>query len=144
MNIRLDLCSLILASVWVLTSSGTTLAAGPSVIEQVHVKPGKTFTISLPENQTTGYSWQIVAPGNAANIQKGAEGFIWPKQILTGTGGTHTWTFKAKKSGQTSIVFWMAKWWDPTEPITMHRVNVDIGTASSSKTSPPKTYTGSK
>ena len=131
---------------WLLVGSSAALAAESSTTttEQIHIRPGKTFVISLPENKTTGYSWQIVQPADTSIIQKTQDRFIAPKTNLLGAGGTHTWTFRTRKSGQTSIIFWMAKWWDPTEPITMHRVNVDSGLLPTGEVSLSGTYAGSK
>ena len=56
---------------------------------------GDTFTVTLPSNPSTGYSW-VAAP--AANL-KCEESFEAPETELVGASGSQTFVFSAEKEG---------------------------------------------
>ena len=71
--------------------------AGASVSARV----GDTIKLSLPENPSTGYSWQLTWSDGLEKvgdnyIQGGGPGVV-------GAGGTHVWTFAVKKAGAGTI-----------------------------------------
>ena len=102
------------------------LIDNPKLVDTILVRPGKVFTVTLPENGTTGYSWKIVISADGKNVQQISDRFIAPNTVVPGAGGSHQWKFRAKKRGKTSITFWSAQWWEPTAPITMRRVDVTV------------------
>ena len=67
------------------------------------VKLGETFTVELVANATTGYRWQLAEPLNPNLLEYVQDGYNTPKDSNPGTGGIHTWTFKALSKGVTKI-----------------------------------------
>jgi predicted secreted protein len=79
----------------------------------VAVPAGQRFTLALPENVTTGYSWALeLSPGLAVVSDEyaqtpGSEG-------RPGAGGTHTWTIEATAAGtQVLAGHYRRPWEDP-------------------------------
>lgn len=83
----------------------------------IETQVGKTFTISLKANATTGFTWQMIKGTDDAVVQK-------VKDIYTaensggrsGVGGTHVWTFKAVKAGTTKIKLQYQRIWEKLPP----------------------------
>ncbi|HWQ21845.1 MAG TPA: protease inhibitor I42 family protein [Clostridia bacterium] len=76
---------------------------------------GKTFTIALDANATTGYSWRqtikdesVVAYVDNAYVAEARD-----PQVVGG-GGTDTFTFKAVGKGTTTITLTYARPWEST------------------------------
>lgn len=73
---------------------------------------GNKFTITLPSNVTTGYSWR---QGNkpSASVAKFLDSkYNNPSEQIPGKGGSETWTFQAVGKGTTSIVLEYARPWE--------------------------------
>lgn len=68
-------------------------------------KVGEKFSISLPSNVTTGYSWWILKMDNKKleTLEKRNEGSTDPN--LIGAGGNDVFVFNAKKAAETTIYF---------------------------------------
>ena len=77
------------------------------------VKLNDTILISLKENPTTGYSWNVT---NSTGIEIVGDEFLSPDvEGMVGVGGVHEWTVKAVAVGnQTFEAVYMRSW----EPIT--------------------------
>lgn len=78
------------------------------------VKEGCTIIIQLPENPTTGYSWEMDTGGlkeisSEFVADSGAEG-------LVGAGGIHKWEFSADKKGTYTIKGIYKRSWEETTP----------------------------
>ncbi len=73
----------------------------PKETREYTLKVGDTFSISLPENITTGYSWRMLVrePANERLIElvKTEYKSDSPEPMIGG-GGTITFTFRAKKA----------------------------------------------
>jgi len=95
-------------------------------IENVTAVVGKSFSISLHDYGTAGYSWQMVQAPDKKIVSLLSTNFLPPTSKLVGAGGVDVWKFKAKKVGTTTFRFWDAQWWDPTAGITMHTVVVNV------------------
>ena len=62
----------------------------------VEVSVGERFTVSLQENPTTGYEWDMIAGPGLALV---GDEFVAPSPSpspLEGAGGTHSWVFRAE------------------------------------------------
>jgi predicted secreted protein len=70
----------------------------------IHATVGKTFTISLEANPTTGYSWWLAVPLNV-DILKYVSNVYQPLSGKIATPGNDVWTFEAVGKGTTEIVF---------------------------------------
>ncbi|HEY3273444.1 MAG TPA: protease inhibitor I42 family protein [Methanocella sp.] len=73
--------------------------------DTINAKPGDTIHLALPENPSTGYSWQMTT---SDGIGKVSDNYIQgnrgsPARPLVGAGGTHEWTFKVTKQGSQTI-----------------------------------------
>lgn len=61
---------------------------------------GEEFSITLPTNPSTGYSWQIDAPGNRLELLERA--YVGSADRV-GSGGQETIRFRARTVGEASI-----------------------------------------
>jgi inhibitor of cysteine peptidase len=73
--------------------------------ETINANVGDTVHLSLPENPSTGYSWQMTT---SDGIEQVGDNYI-PGNIgtagrpIVGAGGTHEWTYKVTKPGTQTI-----------------------------------------
>ena len=79
-------------------------------------KSHKEFTIQLPSNPTTGYSW-FIKDYDDRLVEPTKHQFISPKNEKVGAGGMETWTFKATRAAfevphMTQISFVYAQPWN--------------------------------
>jgi len=65
------------------------------------LEPGESFSVVLPGNATTGYSWQV--EGIDAAILSAAEPVYVSDSELVGAGGVYTFTFTAAAAGETEL-----------------------------------------
>lgn len=91
--------------------------------------PGEVIQITLDENPTTGYSWDMPTPEGL--ILKKDE-FIAPDTELAGAPGTHVWQFEADAPGTYTIEGKYVRPWEtdaePAETFTL-TVIVEAGAA---------------
>ena len=81
--------------------SGTAAAYTPA--RPIQVAAGRTFTLVLPSNPTTGYSWRLLnAPRSSVVRLVGSEYRPSPSPTL-GSGGEEHWTLQPVKSGSTYL-----------------------------------------
>jgi inhibitor of cysteine peptidase len=81
----------------------------------IEVNVGKSFTITLDSNPTTGYKWQL-----AKQMDTGLVGFIdsqyiAPNTNLVGAPGKEEWHFKAVREGKAIITFHYVRPWEKDE-----------------------------
>jgi inhibitor of cysteine peptidase len=83
----------------------------------IETKAGKTFTIILPANRTTGYSWQIgkFTPGIVKLNDEEYKPAENPRGLV-GAGGEQIWTFEAISAGKVTIHFEYARPWEKNIP----------------------------
>jgi len=88
---------------------------------------GKTFTIALDANATTGYNWSqtindtdVVAYVDNAYIAEARD-----PQVVGG-GGTDTFTFKAVGKGTTTITLAYARPWESVPPARTRAITVTV------------------
>lgn len=75
----------------------------------VSINEGSQLKISLDENPTTGYSWNVtVTPGLAI-----VDSQYSSSSHLTGAGGTREWTIKATGKGQQQFSAVYCRSWEP-------------------------------
>jgi len=94
----------------VVTETVTTNISKTLVIDEViSVESGQEFTIPLPSNPSTGYTWQETHDTNLLAL---VDKVYQPKQppstsgpIIVGGGGTDYFRFKALVKGNSIIVF---------------------------------------
>jgi inhibitor of cysteine peptidase len=85
----------------------------------VELKKGKTLSVSMPSNPTTGYSWSLT---NASEVNQessvlqqtgeGASAFVIDNNGQVGAGGTETFDFDATAAGYQTLRFVYARPWE--------------------------------
>jgi inhibitor of cysteine peptidase len=88
------------------------------------IKKGETFKVVLPENPSTGYSWNMTVSDGLKVVD---DRYIPPAQQVPGRGGQHEWTIKAVNPGQQKVrCIYMRPW----EPIhyneTTFRLDIEV------------------
>jgi len=78
----------------------------------VTLPAGSRITISLAENPTTGYEWNITS---TRGLQYVSDVFIPSDTGLVGAGGMHEWQYIAPESGTAEF---SAIYWRPWEGVT--------------------------
>ncbi|MBJ7255938.1 MAG: protease inhibitor I42 family protein [Akkermansiaceae bacterium] len=111
---------LLVNSVVAVTVAG--LFAGPAraaekIDSVIEATAGKEFTISMKSNRSTGYGWQLAKPLDQTTVKLVKNDYqnapqTSPDQRIVGGPGTEVWTFKALKSGKTTIEFKYVRPWE--------------------------------
>jgi len=88
------------------------------------LEPGESFSVVLPGNATTGYSWQV--EGIDAAILSAAEPVYVSDSELVGTGGVYTFTFTAAAAGETELRLVYLRPWEQVEPLQTLTMTVTV------------------
>jgi len=78
----------------------------------IEVQKGCEIRIELSENPTTGYTWQLTAPGLTYVSDE-----YYPDEVaegIVGSGGTHEWIYTADSSGTYTIDGIYKRSWEET------------------------------
>ena len=70
---------------------------------QILVKLGEEFYISLDSNRTAGYEWQFSKPINNTVLEFRGSEYITSDPDLVGAGGKELWNFKSLEVGMTIV-----------------------------------------
>jgi predicted secreted protein len=97
-------------------------------VNEITVKAGEIFTIELPGNPTTGYTWNVQFCEDSPLLLETQE-FIQENLGTVGSGGIFMWNFRAAKLGSCSLHFTYRRPWETVTPIDEHifLVNVEQG-----------------
>ncbi|HEY5001092.1 MAG TPA: protease inhibitor I42 family protein [Candidatus Cryosericum sp.] len=88
---------------------------------------GKTFTIALDANMTTGYNWsQTIKDTNVVAYLDNAYVAAAADPKVVGGGGTDTFTFKAVGKGTTTITLIYARPWESVPPAQTRTITVTV------------------
>lgn len=79
--------------------------------ETVTLPAGSGITISLDENPTTGYSWNVTS---TRGLQYVNDTFIPPETELVGAGGVHVWQYLAAEPGSAEFSAIYKRPWENT------------------------------
>jgi inhibitor of cysteine peptidase len=66
----------------------------------------------LDSNATTGYSWELKGISDTAVLEKTDNKYEAPTSGLMGAGGKEVWTFKALKTGTTTLSMEYSQPWE--------------------------------
>jgi inhibitor of cysteine peptidase len=88
------------------------------------LEPGESFSVVLPGNATTGYSWQV--EGIDAAILSAAEPVYVSDSELVGAGGVYTFTFTAAAAGETELRLVYLRPWEQVEPLQTFTMTVTV------------------
>ena len=78
----------------------------------IAVTPGQTLQITLPENPSTGFTWNIVTQPKKG-LQLLSSTYQANQPQLMGGGGQRQFTFLAKQSGQFPLTLRYYRPWEP-------------------------------
>lgn len=78
----------------------------------VHAFPGDSLFVSLPENPSTGYRWDLTATGIVDLVRSS---YRPPDARLIGAPGTRTWHFVVQRTGEGEISAVYRRPWEPEE-----------------------------
>jgi inhibitor of cysteine peptidase len=90
-------------AVYTAVDSGATVA----------VTVGERFTVSLKENPTTGYAWDMKAGPGLTLVGDAFAGPSPSPSPLMGAGGMHSWVFEAAKAGTLTLTGLYVRPWEP-------------------------------
>jgi inhibitor of cysteine peptidase len=100
------------------TPSGTAVPVNHLVVTEeqngatVNVNMGALITVKLPENPTTGYSWNLTTtPG--LQIINDTYKPTYTTGKMVGSGGTHIWDISAAATGEQKIKGVYMRSWEP-------------------------------
>eukprot|EP00027_Filamoeba_sp_ATCC50430_P017031 CAMPEP_0168578628 /NCGR_PEP_ID=MMETSP0413-20121227/21435_1 /TAXON_ID=136452 /ORGANISM="Filamoeba nolandi, Strain NC-AS-23-1" /LENGTH=94 /DNA_ID=CAMNT_0008612489 /DNA_START=32 /DNA_END=312 /DNA_ORIENTATION=+ len=93
-------------------------------METKSVKKGETFTVSVPSNVTTGYSWEPKTVDDS-KVRLVKSEYQRPSGNLMGAPGHHEFTFEAVGNGESQIELIYKRPWENTIGKT-HNVQVQI------------------
>ena len=92
------------------STSGTTTRSPYSAVT------GVPFSLTLPSNRTTGYSWVLAEPLDDTVLQLDHHVYNRPSTSVPGAGGTETWTFTPLCAGATTVSLVYRRPWEPATP----------------------------
>lgn len=92
--------------------------------EAVEIAQGRTLTVELPGNPTTGFNWHV------AELPKCLEapdepGFEADSDAI-GAGGTITLVFQAVSEGEGTLELQYARAWESVEPLETYSIDVTV------------------
>ncbi|HET7842232.1 MAG TPA: protease inhibitor I42 family protein [Terriglobia bacterium] len=92
---------------------------------EIGLAPGEQLEVTLAENRTTGYKWEIASGGSRACslINESAQ----PGASIPGAGGKHIWVFQAGAGGSELIELVYRRAWEAdTPPSRSFRITVKV------------------
>ena len=78
------------------------------------LQAGDELAVSLPENPTTGYRWQVDSSGPSLILEK--DDFALPGEVQMGSAGTRLFTFRAAAAGHASLQLGLRRSWEQDKP----------------------------
>jgi inhibitor of cysteine peptidase len=94
---------------------------------EVTLAVGEVVELSLPENRTTGFHWELKAKGGP--VCELVKDEFEPSVGPTGSGGIHRWQFKAVRAGSGEIeLHYRRPWEQNAAPARTYQVSVRVST----------------
>lgn len=75
---------------------------------------GDELVVSLPENPTTGYRWQVDSLGSSLVLER--DDFALPRAAAIGAEGTRLLTFRATTPGHARLQLALRRDWEKKKP----------------------------
>jgi len=92
---------------------------------EVPLAVGEVVELSLPENRTTGFHWELKAKGGP--VFELVKDEFEPAKGPPGQGGVHRWQFKAVRAGSGEIQLQYRRHWEQNAaPARNYRVSVRV------------------
>lgn len=83
------------------------------ITQNVVIDAGKSFTITLPSNASTGFAWAGVVPASSP-VNETDHKYI-AGEAMPGAAGQEVWTFKAARTGTATIKLEYSRPWEGGE-----------------------------
>jgi len=87
---------------------------------------GEDIIVHLAENPTTGYRWTVDGALPDQQVIESTGDSFAPGDGGVGAGGVRTFQFKASAVGQASLMFTLARSWQPTSPLDEYGVVITV------------------
>ncbi|RIE05962.1 protease inhibitor I42 family protein [Candidatus Cryosericum terrychapinii] len=129
MKRRILVVVLAVVAVAVVVTLVLTRASGGNKVtgDTFETTTGKTFTIALDANASTGYNWsQTTKDTNVVAYVDNAYMATATDPQVVGGGGTDTFTFKAVGKGTTTITLAYARPWESVPPAQTRTITVTV------------------
>ena len=103
------------------SSGGSAAPSEVSVDEsydgkQVEIAVDGTLTVTLESNETTGFQWELASISDPAVLEKESNTYEAPEDTgMVGVPGKEVWTFKALKTGASTISMEYSRSWEGGE-----------------------------
>lgn len=81
----------------------------------IRIPLGKTFTIDLDSNASTGFSWQLVDISDKKVLEIVKKEYVNAGSLTVGAPGIERWSFKTVKTGKTVLTFEYRRPWEGNE-----------------------------
>ena len=102
----------LIALAGILALSGVLSACGSvNASQEINVAVDGSFSLKLDSNPSTGYSWQ--AEYDESHLELTNRNFV-PSSTAVGAGGVEEITFKALKTGETTLTMTYKRVWEAT------------------------------
>jgi len=83
--------------------------------KSIRIPLGKTFTIDLDSNPSTGFSWLLVDISDKKVLEIVKKEYVNAGSLIVGAPGTERWSFKTVKTGKTVLTFEYRRSWEDNE-----------------------------
>jgi len=100
------------------------------------VAPGRTFVLSLPANNSTGYQWDFTSPYDKKVLAQTDHYYRADKNAgspLPGQGGRSYWRFEALQVGSTELCLAYSRPWEKNAPAQTFKLKVAVTPAADSE-----------
>jgi predicted secreted protein len=88
---------------------------------------GASFTIPLPANHTTGYSWRLAKAPSPDILKQGGETYSQDDSGLAGAGGKEMWSFEGMGPGTVELEFEYARPFEKNAaPLRIAKYKVEV------------------
>lgn len=84
--------------------------------KRVELARGQELVLSLEENPTTGFRWEVVQNAAAVMELLGEGQYAATPTGRVGSGGTTTWRFKAAQTGSDTLRLVYRRSWEKDQP----------------------------
>ncbi len=84
-------------------------------LELASTGEGKTYTVRIPSNPSTGYGWTILSSGRPTGARLSRNSMEAPTAAAAGTtgrGGWELWTFEGERKGIANVIMGYQRPWE--------------------------------
>ena len=93
--------------------------------EELRMTVGRTRTLALPSNPSTGYGWTLISAQSDLLVVRD-RGYRPRKPVMPGSPGTHLWSLTAQKPGEARVTFRYARPWETGGDAATRDIRVTI------------------